>query len=135
LELLRILGSLWKEKREIHVLNIGVDTEQLRTFHILDSLRNNSSGKKEEETLQKLLLKHFEGKSYEKGRITTNIAEAIFFFIHHFHFHQLKQVPCQENLKDCACFTIFFGKKFLSNPDATMGLLKVNSYLQSDDLC
>lgn len=81
LELLRILGSLWKEKREMCILNIGFDTEQLRTFHILDSLRNNTSGKKEEETLQKLLLKHFEGKSYEKGRITTNIAEAIFFYL------------------------------------------------------
>jgi hypothetical protein len=81
LELWRILGSLWKEKREMRILNIGVDTEQLRTFHILDSLRNNSSGKKEEETLQKLLLKHFEGKSYENGRITTNIAEAIFIYL------------------------------------------------------
>ena len=42
-----------------------------------------------------------------------------------FVVHQMKQVPIQSNLKDCGCFTIFFGKKFLLDPESTMGLIKV----------
>jgi hypothetical protein len=86
LESWRILASLWKEKCEMDILNKGVDAEQLRVFHILDSLRNNSSGEKEEETLQRIILKHFEGESYQKGRITTNIAEAICLFLLSYSF-------------------------------------------------
>ena len=48
-------------------------------------------------------------------------------FINH-----IKQVPLQGNSKDCACFTIYFGKKFFLNPDSTMALVKV--YL-NDPFC
>lgn len=124
LESLRILGSLWKEKREMLILNIGVDTEQLRTFHILDSLRNNSSGKKEEETLQTLLLKHFEGKSYEKGRITTNIAEANFFFYSSFSFSSTETGPLARKLERLRLLHDFFWKKVSWKPRRDYGSSK-----------
>ena len=34
-------------------------------------------------------------------------------------------MPLQKNSKDCACFTIYFGKCFLSNPESTLALIKV----------
>ena len=42
-----------------------------------------------------------------------------------FFIHLMKQVPLQENSKDCGCFAIYFAKKFLLGPDSTIDLIKV----------
>jgi len=34
-------------------------------------------------------------------------------------------VPLQTNSNDCGCFLIYFAKKFFSNPEATMTLIRV----------
>ena len=39
----------------------------------------------------------------------------------------MSQVPFQTNGKDCGCFLIYFARKFLSDPDATMAIIKVVS--------
>jgi hypothetical protein len=51
--------------------------EYLRVFHILDSLPNNSIGKREANQLQRILLNHFEGETFKEGRISTNVAKVI----------------------------------------------------------
>jgi hypothetical protein len=38
----------------------------------------------------------------------------------------MNQVPLQSNTVDCACFAIYFAKKFLQNPDSAFALIKVN---------
>lgn len=86
-----------------------VVSEHPRVFYILDSLPEHLSAMDEGEKLQNILLKHFEGSIFEDGRITT----------HHV------PVPHQPNLIDCGCFTIYFAKKFLADPLATMSIIKV----------
>jgi hypothetical protein len=44
----------------------------------LDSLQDDLVEKKEGNRLQKILLKHFEDAAFVEGRITTNLAQAIF---------------------------------------------------------
>jgi hypothetical protein len=41
-------------------------------------LAYNSKGNRDEERLQPIILKLFEGETYKKGRITTNIAQVIY---------------------------------------------------------
>jgi Ulp1 family protease len=42
-------------------------------------------------------------------------------------------VPRQNNQYDCGCFTVFFGKKFFNDPEATLALLRVVSFFYFDD--
>jgi Ulp1 family protease len=44
------------------------------------------------------------------------------------------KVPEQPNGKDCGCFTIFFAKKFLSDPNTTMAIVKVVLFISSTEL-
>lgn len=106
-------------------------SETLRVFHILDSLPEDSLAVKEAKQLQIILLKHYQGATFKEGRITTNIAQVISFILHHLLIYSLAQVPHQLNNKDCGCFTIYFAKKFLTHPDATIALLKVISSIFS----
>ena len=43
----------------------------------------------------------------------------------------MSQVPFQTNGKDCGCFLIYFARKFLSDPDATIAIIKVVSSFHS----
>jgi hypothetical protein len=105
-------------------------------FHILDSLPNNSLGIKEGRQLQTIMLNHFGGEAFKEGRIRTNVAKAIHvsFHFHHPSANPIAQVPHQLNSKDCGCFAIYFARKFFSNPDATMALIKVISSIYLKDL-
>ena len=97
-------------------------------FHILDSLQDDIVALREANQLQKILLKHFDDATFMDGRITTNIAQVFYIFliaISNIFIHEMSQVPLQTNSKDCACYTIFYGQRFLSNPDATIALIKV----------
>jgi len=69
----------WKEIREQLIKHPGVDAEDPSVFHILDSLRNNSSAAREGIQLQTILLKHFESATFLEGRVTTNFAQAMLF--------------------------------------------------------
>jgi hypothetical protein len=91
----------------------------------LDSIQNHSSGKTEGERIQRLLLKHHNGKTFREDRVSVNLAKASSQFMYLFFIHEMKQVPLQANSKDCGCFTIYFAKKFFSSPDSTMALIKV----------
>ena len=96
------------------------------TFHILDSLSSTSQGIKESKQLQAILLKHFPGQKYADSRLTTNVPKVFSFSLANNSWLQsISQVPAQLNSKDCACFTIYFGKKFIQNPHATLALIKV----------
>jgi Ulp1 family protease len=46
----------------------------------------------------------------------------------------MTQVPRQQNTKDCACFMIYFAKKFFNNPEATMALIKVAQSVDYENL-
>ena len=46
--------------------------------------------------------------------------------IHHVFISSL-YVPQQPNTKDCACFAIYFAKKFFYNPTVTMHLIEVSN--------
>lgn len=37
------------------------------------------------------------------------------------------KVPCQQNGRDCGCFAIYFARRFLQDPVATIGIIKVMS--------
>jgi hypothetical protein len=45
----------------------------LSVLHILDSLQHYPPSTREADELQKILLKHFEGKKFKSGRISTNL--------------------------------------------------------------
>jgi hypothetical protein len=95
-------------------------------FHILDSLPNNSSAATEGKRLQKILLKHVQGKKYLEGRIPTNLAQAIcHLYVYQFFIHLMKQVPLQGNTKDCGCFAIHFARTFFLSPDSAIAMMKV----------
>lgn len=58
----------------------------ISVFHILDSLPNNTLGKREASQLQKIILKHFEGAAFKEGRIMINVAQVSFnIFLFTFH--------------------------------------------------
>jgi Ulp1 family protease len=40
-------------------------------------------------------------------------------------------VPHQDNSKDCGCFTVYFARKFLQDPVATLGIIKVLLFIFS----
>jgi Ulp1 family protease len=46
----------------------------------------------------------------------------------------MDQVPLQSNSNDCGCFAIYFAKKFFSNPDSTIALIKVVGMVYSVDV-
>ena len=56
----------------------GDDTKCLSVFHIFYSLQDDVVPIKEGKRLQNILLKHFEVATFLEGRITTNVAQAIF---------------------------------------------------------
>jgi Ulp1 family protease len=39
------------------------------------------------------------------------------------------KVPQQLNGKDCACFLIYFARRFLLSPEGTMALIKVCGFV------
>src|SRR5277367_1011024 len=95
-------------------------------FHILDLLAGQTAGHREATCLQNILLKHFEGAVFKQGRIKTNVAQvnpslSTLFFIHSLNI----QVPKQPNANDCGCFLIYFTKRFFSNPQETLTIIKV----------
>jgi Ulp1 family protease len=45
----------------------------------------------------------------------------------------MNQVPLQSNTVDCACFAIYFAKKFFQNPDSAFALIKVNPSISIAD--
>lgn len=49
--------------------------------------------------------------------------------LEHLLAHPNTQVPTQPNFYDCGCYTIFFAKKFLADPDAILALIKVASII------
>jgi hypothetical protein len=127
LESLRTRLGFWRAKREEFTQHGSDHTKCVSVFHILDSLQDDIVAIGAGNKLQNILLKHFEDQAFLEGRITINMAQAIFFLQYLTFFNQMMQVPLQTNSNDCACFTIYFGKKFFLDPDSTLDLLKVIS--------
>ena len=75
--------------------------------------------------MQNILLQYFDGENFKAGRISTNVPQVIKPFAMNLLINIRNQVPQQNNGKDCACFTIYFTRKFLLNPQATMPVIKV----------
>lgn len=72
-----------------------------------------------------ILLNHYEDETFKDGRIATNVAKVIHISFYLPFIDRITQVPYQPNGKDCGCFVIYFGKRFLQNPDGTMAVIKV----------
>ena len=116
-------------------MRLSILTSFLSILHILDSLPTSSLGMKEGKQLQHIFLKHFEETPFKEGRISTNVPQVN----RHLQscslqscsllIYPLLQVPRQPNEKDCACFTIYFAKKFLQDPESTLTLVKVLLFL------
>ena len=105
----------------------------ISVLYILDSFRIDSLANEEGRQLQTILLQHFEGESFKEGRISTNVAKVILFFLSNNHYLIDFQVPIQHNTKDCGCFLIYFARKFFQNPGTTLELIKVRLSLFSED--
>lgn len=75
-ESLRNPMSLSRATREWGIINPGsCDAKKLSVFHILDSLRTKTTVTEERKLMQTILLKHFEGESFDKGRLAVNLAQ------------------------------------------------------------
>lgn len=113
-----------------------VASECLRVFYILDSLPNDSLAMVEGKMLQNIMLQHFEGSVFEDGRIATNYipVRLKISFESAKPFNLVTQVPHQPNADDCGCFAIYFAKKFLADPLATMSIIKVISAISLTEL-
>ena len=48
-----------------------------RTFHLLDSLRNNSVPTRDAKHLQNALLRYYKDVSFDSVRISTNVAHVV----------------------------------------------------------
>ena len=133
---MRILGIFSKAiRKETKIPRIFVTDQRLRAFHILDSLPNSSSGNEEASRLQTIFLKHFDNVAFKRDRIACNVARVIAVALYSPLINPKHQVPCQPNGTDCGCFLIYFAKKFLSDPIATLALIKVVLSISFMDFC
>lgn len=67
--------------REQVVQNHDFSAEFYSSFHILDSLPDNSLGRKEAKVLQNILLQLFKGENFVQGRIKINVPPVIPLFL------------------------------------------------------